>query len=326
MSGVFLLFLMLFGLASLQAMPAAQKPFVGCLNRLPDGTLQLGAVPSGELYLLRGQTNVLMEHVNQLVRVFGQTGPRGSNHSALATLVVGRVQPLSNSCTSALPAKELDGVPGKVGQDGVAVPLTTTFTEGQSTPGYQTEAATAESTSSKTPTPTPAAELPAAPVHPEQVGESEAAANANAGAVERTEILPESTLGVAGSTAAAGPAHAVGHQPAVAAKSASAPVTVTIIGNSAPKLSPPRVTIKAGQTVEWRNSSASLQELIANPARETQSSAALPAGAKPFDSGFLRQGHSFEHRFSVPGVYRYVCKVNDLTNPVQAMGEVIVQR
>jgi plastocyanin len=327
MSGVLLVFLILLGSASLYANPASQKDataasqkaFLGCLTRLPDGTLQFGAVPSGELFLLGGQTNILEGHVKQLVRVYGETAPRGSDNNALPTLVVVRVQALSNSCTSVLPAKQLDGVPGKVGEDAVAVPLTSTFTENQSTPGLQTEAAIAQSS--------PAIEPPAAPPYPEQVGQSEAAANVDAGSVERTEILPGRTLGVSGTVAAPGTVATGGAAVAFAAKSPSPPVVVKISGDAAPKLSPPRVTIRRGQTVEWINSSSTMQELIANPSRATQlSGAKLPADAKPFDSGFLRHGHTFEHHFSVPGVYHYLCKVNNLTSPVQAVGEVIVQR
>ena len=314
---------MLFGSTALFATQTPKTAVVGCVNRLPDGTLQFGAVPSGDLFLLRGQTNLLEEHVNQLVRVFAETAPRSNDNNPLPTLIAGRVQILAKSCTSVLPSKQLDGVPGKVGEDSVAVPLTTTFTEDLATPGFQTEAARARGLQS----PSFGLDSPAAPVHAEQVAQSEAAANLNAGAVERTEILPGSALGVGGSaanpeTTPPGVERAT-HSPA---KSVS-PMRVTIDGNAAPKLSPPRVTIKVGQSVQWLNSSGTVQEVIANPARETHlSGAALPANAKPFDSGFLQHGHSFEHQFNVPGVYHYVCKVNNLTHPVQATGEVIVQR
>lgn len=33
----------------------------------------------------------------------------------------------------------------------------------------------------------------------------------------------------------------------------------------------------------------------------------LPPGAAPFNSGKVRPGGSFEHRFDIPGIYKYVC-------------------
>ena len=323
---VILFFLTLLGPASLHATPAQQKALVGCVNRLPNGTLQFGAVPSGELFQLRGQTNVLEEHVNQLVRIFGETASGDNDNKSPSTLIVDRVEALSQSCTSALPAKELRGVPGKVGEDAVAVPQTTTATENQTTPGFQTENAAAPSTGSQNRSSIRAIEPSTGPPRPDQIAQSQASADMNASAVERSEITPGRSLGVSGYDTTAGTVPA-GTQPASGA-SANAPsshVVVTITGSGTPKLSPSKVTIKKGETVQWLNSSAAVQELIDNPARETKSGAALPASAKPFDSGFLRQGERYERLFSVPGVYHYVCKVNNSTNPVQALGEVIVQ-
>jgi plastocyanin len=170
-------------------------------------------------------------------------------------------------------------------------------------------------------------EPPAAPAHPDQVGQSEAAANVNSGAVERTEILPGGTLGVA-PTAGSTQTQPAGSQVAGdrAAASPAQAIIVTISGRESPQLSPPNVNIKVGQVVEWVNSSSAVQELIANPSRATQpSNATLPASAQPFDSGFLRPGHSFRYRFSVPGEYRYLCKVNSLNSSTHASGEVVVE-
>jgi plastocyanin len=326
MSAMFLLLLLLMGSISLQAAPAEQNAFVGCLNRLPNGTLQFGEVPSGKLFLLGGQTDLAEAHVNQLVRVFGKLDHRTSDNNAVPTLMLVRVQTLAESCTSVLPAREPERVPGKVGEDGVAVPITTTLTEDQTTPGFQTE--TVNSRSANIQNAGQTVESPGAPFHPEQVAQSEAAADVNASAVERTEILPGSTLGVTALPATPETVSAaIGPALVPPATTYSRPVVVTISGNLAPRLSPSRVSIRTGQTVEWLNSSAALQEIIANPARETKlSSAPLPAGVNPFDSGFLRHGHSFRYHFSVPGVYRYFCKVNSLDNSPMAVGEVVVER
>ena len=37
----------------------------------------------------------------------------------------------------------------------------------------------------------------------------------------------------------------------------------------------------------------------------------LPAGVKPFASGYLQPGQVFSHTFTVPGVYRYVCTLHE---------------
>lgn len=329
MSGVFWVFLILLGFASLpgaqaqQETQTQQKAFVGCVNRIPNGTLQLGAVPSGEVFQLQDPTKMAEEHVNQLVRVFGVAAQSGKDNNAPRALKVDRIQALAESCTSGLPAKNMEGVPGKVGEDAVAVPLTTTAAQDQTTAGFQTEGTKAQSSGSHSAPPIQIAEPTDAPQHAEQVAESEAAANANARAAERTEIVPGNTLGVSNS-AGTSATEASGTQPIAnsPAKPTSQPVVVKITGNEAPKLSPAKVRIKIGQTIEWLNSSDAMQEIIANPARaEKASDATLPAGAKPFDSGLLRANHTFQYHFSVPGTYRYLCKLN---NAEQAMGEVVV--
>jgi plastocyanin len=324
MSGVVLIFLMLFGSASLPVTQTPQKVFTGCLNRLPDGTLQFGAVPSGDLFLVGGQAKMAEEHVNQLVRVFGEVTQGGNANNAVPSLMVSRVQELAGSCTSASPTMKAEGVPGKVGEDSVAVPVATTLAEDQTTPGFQTETA-----ATRTP---PYHESvshgqderpPAAPFHPEQVAQSQAAANLGAGAVERTEILPGHTLGVVASSATT--ANATGESKP--AKSPANAVVVKISGKEAPRLSASTVNIRAGQTIEWFNDSSNMQEIIADPARAKRPFAAtLPAGAKPFDSGFLRPDHSYEYRFTVTGVYRYFCQLNDYSNPSQVAGQIVVSR
>lgn len=190
---MFLFFIMLLG--SLLGPSAPKNTFVGCLNRLSDGTLQFGAVPSGELFVVRGQTSLVEEHINQLVRVFGTSSPN-DNRNALPSLTVARVQTLGETCTSLLPGKQFEQVPGKVGEDLVAVPVTSTPTEAETTPGFQTEAASSESARSQSVPVVRRVESLAAPAHPDQVAQSEAAANVNSSAVDRTEIRPGHALGV----------------------------------------------------------------------------------------------------------------------------------
>ena len=193
---MFLFFIMLLG--SLLGPSAPKNTSVGCLNRLSNGTLQFGAVPSGELFVVRGQTSLAEEHINQLVRVFGTSSPN-NNRNALPSLTVARVQTLGETCTSLLPGKQFEQVPGKVGEDLVAVPVTSTPTEAETTPGFQTEGASSESARSQSVPVVRRVESLAAPAHPDQVAQSEAAANVNSSAVERTEIRPGHALGVGSS-------------------------------------------------------------------------------------------------------------------------------
>lgn len=194
---ILLAFLMLFGSTSLHAASAPQV-FVGCLNQLPDGALQFGASPSGQLYFVNGQTKMLEEHTNELVRLFAQPVNSASSRNASSTLVVARLQPLSESCTSALSATALESVPGKVGEDVVAVPHTTTSTENGTTAGFQTQGAAAELSGSQSVLSSHGVGQASPPPHPEQAAESEAAANRIAVSVDRTEILPGKTRGTSG--------------------------------------------------------------------------------------------------------------------------------
>ncbi|HQU16732.1 MAG: cupredoxin domain-containing protein [Gammaproteobacteria bacterium] len=71
---------------------------------------------------------------------------------------------------------------------------------------------------------------------------------------------------------------------------------------------PQVLTVRAGQTVEWRNGSLLVHTVTADPALAANTKdVALPAGAKPFNSGDLKPGAVFRHTFRVPGRYRYFC-------------------
>ncbi len=85
---------------------------------------------------------------------------------------------------------------------------------------------------------------------------------------------------------------------------------------------PTEITIKAGDTVEWRNIELIPHTVTANPGRAPSSrNIELPDGAKPFDSGWVTGGQSFRYTFSEPGVYRYVCLPHE---QAQMIGAVVV--
>jgi plastocyanin len=85
---------------------------------------------------------------------------------------------------------------------------------------------------------------------------------------------------------------------------------------------PDTVRIRAGQAVRWVNTSVMSHTVTADPAQAARPEyVALPAGARPFDSGDMDPGDVFVHTFTVRGTYRYVCLPHQ---PVMA-GVVIVE-
>jgi plastocyanin len=82
--------------------------------------------------------------------------------------------------------------------------------------------------------------------------------------------------------------------PATAAKSTG----VSIVGADANSFafSPAKIVIQAGDTVRWTNSSSA--------------SEGHTATGKGFDSGFMKQGDTYSHKFSNPGSFSYICSIH----------------
>jgi len=88
----------------------------------------------------------------------------------------------------------------------------------------------------------------------------------------------------------------------------AAPAHATVEMTDTLKFAPAKLTITAGETVEWRNTSVLAHTVTADPAQATLAdSVRLPEGAEPFDSGMLDQDERFRHTFDTPGTYRYFC-------------------
>ena len=87
--------------------------------------------------------------------------------------------------------------------------------------------------------------------------------------------------------------------------------------------SPKTLTVHAGDTVEWINSSGAVHTVTDDPTlAATPTDASLPKGAVPFNSGFLKAGRTYRHRFTVPGQYRYFCILHESSGMV---GTVVVK-
>ena len=86
---------------------------------------------------------------------------------------------------------------------------------------------------------------------------------------------------------------------------------------------PAAIRIRAGQTVQWRNTSlvdhtvTADKRLAANPANVI-----LPQGAQSFHSGEIDAGQVWSYTFTVPGTYRYVCLPHEKKGMI---GTVIVE-
>lgn len=86
---------------------------------------------------------------------------------------------------------------------------------------------------------------------------------------------------------------------------------------------PATIRIRAGDTVQWRNTSLVDHTVTADKSLAANSAnVILPAGAQPFNSGEIDPGQVWTYTFTVPGTYRYVC----LPHEKQGMiGTVIVE-
>jgi plastocyanin len=75
------------------------------------------------------------------------------------------------------------------------------------------------------------------------------------------------------------------------------------------KFMPEKLTIKAGQTVEWVNEDKAMpHEVNTDPnVASDPGNVSVPEGAEVFDSRLIPSGKSFRRQFTVAGLYRYSC-------------------
>jgi plastocyanin len=109
-----------------------------------------------------------------------------------------------------------------------------------------------------------------------------------------------------------------------ASESTTKPAIVIEMLDTPPSFQPVRTEIRVGEMVEWKNVGNQLHHVTTDPgAALKKGDVSNPPGAKPFDSGFLRPGQSFNQIFSVPGIYRYTCAVHENKG---MNGELVVQK
>jgi plastocyanin len=86
------------------------------------------------------------------------------------------------------------------------------------------------------------------------------------------------------------------------------PAVIVKMNDMPASFEPRNVTIKVGETVEWKNVGNSVHHASSDPGMAMKpGDASTPPGAKSFDSGFLRPGDTYSFKFTQPGVYNYVC-------------------
>jgi len=99
-------------------------------------------------------------------------------------------------------------------------------------------------------------------------------------------------------------------------------VTVKMV-DMPPVFQPATITIRTGETVEWKNIGNEVHHATSDPSLAIKNSdVGNPPGAQAFDSGFLKPGETFTHTFKTPGTYRYACAVHETKGMV---GEIIVK-
>ncbi len=100
---------------------------------------------------------------------------------------------------------------------------------------------------------------------------------------------------------------------ALRAQNGAEPVAgAVVIGMGDMTFSRAEVVINVGQTVLWKNTSGTVHNVVDDAAQAISAAdIQLPAGVKPFASGYLQPGQSYTRTFTVPGVYRYVCTLHE---------------
>jgi plastocyanin len=106
------------------------------------------------------------------------------------------------------------------------------------------------------------------------------------------------------------------------AAASTSPILIKML-DTPPTFEPSALTIKAGDTVEWKNVGTSVHHASTDTSKAINpADVSKPSKAQPFDSGFLQPGQSFSYTFTVPGKYRYICAPHETSG---MSGEITVK-
>jgi copper-containing nitrite reductase len=95
-------------------------------------------------------------------------------------------------------------------------------------------------------------------------------------------------------------------------QASAVPAEAVSIGMGDMSFQQPEIVINVGQEVVWKNTSSAIHNVVTDPALAlVAADVHLPGGAKTFNSGYMQPGQTFAYRFTVPGVYRYVCTLHE---------------
>ena len=292
--------------------PAVAKTYEGCLTSA-NGLLLL-TQRGGHAYALYGRTEELNKYLDHTLQVQG-TPEKPQNPRTIGAALRVKSWKATGEChldlkslSRATPAWKKSGEPavpiaGKTGMDAIAVPVTSNRSVGETTPPSDVQ---------RNRVPPPRFQ-PGQPPVPEDTGQNPRDADRIAVAAQRAEIgTHNGTLGV--------PA-APGMGTLASQRSRARPAVVVQMDGE--EFRPSKVTIAAGQTVEWKNNSGDPHTVTVVPDKAlVPADVALPKNAQPFDSGTIPAGMTFSHSFKVPGTYRYYCTLHEGNGMV---GEVIVR-
>jgi plastocyanin len=96
------------------------------------------------------------------------------------------------------------------------------------------------------------------------------------------------------------------------AYSPPAPAAAAVVDMGLISYKPRTISIRPGDTVEWRNTSILTHTVTDDPKfADHPEDYTLPSGAAPFSSGSLHPGQVFTHKFTTPGTYHYFCTRHD---------------
>ncbi len=107
------------------------------------------------------------------------------------------------------------------------------------------------------------------------------------------------------------------------AKAAGSPIVIKM-SDKAPFYAPEKVSIKAGDSVQWVNDGQTVHSVSTTAANaQNPKDTSMPKGAVAFDSGFIPPGGDYSYTFTVPGTYRYFCLPHEKAGMV---GVIVVEK